>query len=152
MTTDTVCVACKMPNGVWLRREHPAEEWEPVMGGGSRKVIVYHEETGTRVFVAGNSFPHGASPAAEVIGGFAITKDVPRETWENWLKNHHDADMVKNRVIFAVPTMEDMRVEAVKNEVARSGLERIDPYNLPREFRASRNDMTGIEKATPGNR
>jgi hypothetical protein len=129
--TDTVWVACKMPHGLILRLHHFETVHEPVMGGGTREVKVARQH-GAVVRIKGNRMPYGIIPEHRIVDGFAITENVPKKFWDEWLSQNQELLAVKNRLVFAFDTLGDTVDEAKKMASLKSGLEPLDPDNLPR--------------------
>jgi len=147
----TACVMCKLPHGYWLQWFDMIETQEPVMGGGWRTVRRAIERPERRFLLAGNAAPFGMAPAAPIAGGYALTFGVPVDLWEHWLDSGgRDTDVFRNGLIKAAHSETEARVIGRENEARKSGLEPLDPTNLPRDFQAKRIGLGQIEKATPG--
>jgi len=131
--TATVTVACKLPNGLILRRFEWHDETE-VGPNGSRQVRIARP-TGESFTVAGNGGLGFMTPnlvdlmGRHVPGGFGITHGVPKDFWENWLSANKDTELVRSGLIFALPSESDVAIEARSREPLRSGLEPIDPID-----------------------
>ena len=97
---EFVTVACKLPHGLILRVFDMVEVSESVMGGGYRTAKVARER-GEQFVVKGWSHPQNAAPTSAIVGGYAITPNIPKDFWELWLSQNKDADYVKNHLIFA---------------------------------------------------
>jgi hypothetical protein len=146
----TVTVACKLPHGVWLR-VFKTEDWdEPVMGGGYRKTTRAVELAEHRVLIGGVAAPFGMSPASPMSFGYALTHNVPAQVWEKWVEDNRDSDIVRKKLIFAFAKDADVIAATREHETVKSGLEPLDPHNLPREFQAKRTGVGQLEKSTPG--
>jgi len=125
---SVVTVACKLPLGIVLRVFEKTEVSEPMPGG--IRTVEQHMEVGggsTRVKINGNAAPHGRSPSCMVIGGFALTPNVPAEIWEVWLEQNQDSDIVKHGLIFAYEKPSMAQGEAKEKKELKSGMERIKP-------------------------
>lgn len=129
--TGTVIVGCKIPNGIVLQLSTFESTQEPVMGGGHRDVKI-GRKVGEKYVVKGPSTPFGMVPRYLVAGGYALTSGIPREFWDEWVKQNHDADIVRRQLVIAHSTMEDVERQCLDNEKLLTGLEPIDPNNLPR--------------------
>lgn len=140
-TGKTCTVACKMPNGLILKLCAKEVRQEPVMGGGTREVDFY-VPIGDGVRIYGTEVPFGATPRVYNSGGYALTPGVDAEFMREWMDQYKLSDIVKSKMIFVQSTEERARDQGREMHETRSGLERIDPDNLPREFRGR------IEKAT----
>ena len=83
---DTVCVACKVTNGLNL---------------------------GDGVIIRGPTAQlpqHGGE--TDRIGGFVFTENVPRDVWDKWINSHQDMDLVKRGMIFMRSTIVEARAQA----------------------------------------
>jgi hypothetical protein len=85
--------------------------------------------------IEGNSWPHGMAPVSPMASGFALTPGVDKAFFDLWLDQNKTADMVKNGLLFAHSETRSVEAQARDHEAIKSGLERLDPANLPREFR-----------------
>jgi hypothetical protein len=128
---ETVWVACKLPHGLLLRTFHFETVWEPVMGGGTREVKIARVH-GPEVRIRGNTFPYGTVPNWPIEGGFGFTANVDKAFWDEWVEQNKDHPAVKNRLIWAMPDINSMTDEAKKLASVKSGLEPLDPQNLPK--------------------
>jgi hypothetical protein len=131
LAREVVWVACKMPHGLILRLFHLEDTYEPVMGGGTREVKIARQH-GVEVRIRGNTFPYGTVPNWRIEGGFGITENVDKAFWDEWIEQNRELPAVKNRLIWAFPDIKSTLEEAKKMESLKSGLEPLDPQNLPR--------------------
>lgn len=119
---ETVTVACKLPSGLLLRVFDFEEIMEPVLGGGTRtsKRAVLRGEP---IRINGNAVPFGEIPDGEdwtiakkkgdlFTNGYGITRGVPKDFWELWLRQNAESPMVKNNLVFAVSSVERARDQA----------------------------------------
>lgn len=141
---DTITVASKMPNGLVLRLFRMEEFAEPVMGGGQRQ-SQRAIQTGDEYTLNGTAFSieralRGDLPRHQIAGGFALTPGIPRDFWEQWLKQNEKSDMVRNGLIFAQASEQRARDAALEKEGLRSGLEPLDPDRLPADVRRIKRD------------
>ncbi len=97
----------------------------------SVKEARHHPELGSHK-INGNAVIAGM-PTSHLIGGYALTRGVPRELWENWYSFFKDSPLVKSRSVFAHQRRPEVVAEARANRKTRSGLERIDP-DKPHQF------------------
>lgn len=126
-----VVVACKMPNGLVLRLFRMIPHSEPVMGGGTREVMVA-EQFGESVTVKGNAFHTGVPPPMAIVGGYALTPGVDEEFFTQWIEQNKSLDLVKNNLIFAYSKTADTEARAREHKTQRSGLEPVNPNKLPK--------------------
>jgi hypothetical protein len=127
----TVCVACKVPQGIRLQLQHPMKRRMPKGLGGDND----YEETMFNVFggqiyncfgpaiPAMGGVPDGYVMPPDIKGGYAFTPGIPVDFWEQWLKQNAQADYVLNHMVFALPAMADAKIKAVSHEAEKSGLE-----------------------------
>lgn len=136
----TVAVASKMPFDFVLKLYDFAERSEPVLGGGSRMFKQAQERVGAQTFIAqGNSWAQNRGPHQQLVGGFAITHGIPKAFWDEWLEQNERADYVKNGMLFAHQEVNSTLAQAREYEKEKSGLERLDPSNLPKGLETSDN-------------
>jgi hypothetical protein len=149
---DTVCVACKLPNGVVLRAFTMRPIQEPMPGGGYRDTMMAEEIPGSRITVNGVATPHGVPHQWPMSSGYALTHNVPKAVWDAWLRDAADSDIVQNKLIFAYEQPADTAAAARDNEGRKSGLEPINPEAPPKEFgpRPGTPIPGGVQKAVPG--
>jgi hypothetical protein len=129
-STNTVTVACKLPHGLILRVFDMVESSEPMFGGGWR-TITKAAERPERVTLNGFARHLEKVPDHEIVGGYGITHDVPKDFWDHWYAQNKDSDFIKNNLIFANDRSLHATAEAKEKLRVRSGFEAIDPENLP---------------------
>lgn len=127
----TVTVACKLPNGLWLQLYQMGKEIEATPAG--TREVPKSVKIGDPIKIAGCALPFGQAPEIPMPGGYALTQ-VPADFWAKWLHDNADADVVKNRLIFAADSMDKTadRAREQHKEKVRSGMEPIDPKAPPR--------------------
>ncbi|MGF6444387.1 hypothetical protein [Paraburkholderia youngii] len=129
----TVVVASKLPMDLIARLYDSVERTEPVMGGGVRKFNIYEPRPNTKAFIfQGNSFPQNKGAHQRIVAGYALTHDIPKAFWDEWLKQNEKADYVTNGMIFAHTHDASTVARAKEMEGEKSNLERLDPDNLPK--------------------
>lgn len=132
--SDTVTVACKLPHGLVLRLHEMVDQNEPTAGGGFRKVK-RAQVIGQPVVLKGylRRFDRRKEPGPMAQeSSYALTPGVDAEFFKKWLAQNQDLDAVKNNLVWA-HTETDMVEGFIKeHEAQKSGLEPIDPNNLPR--------------------
>jgi hypothetical protein len=131
--TNTVTVACKIPNGLLLRTFHWETEKENTLHGYVDTPVA--KEDPEKYHVKGPALPWGVKPQFNIEGGYALTPGIPKSFWEKWAEQNADFDAFKNGLVFAVPTLNEARAEAKGMAKVKSGLEPVDPDNLPAEFK-----------------
>lgn len=125
----TVTIGCKLPNGLHLNVFNMVDDYEPVMGGGTRKT--------QRAQFAGRVTVKGVGRRVDdprIVAGAALTHNVDADHWARWLAANKDSDVVKNGLIFAAAKAGEAEAQAKDHVSLKSGLEPIDPESLPAEF------------------
>lgn len=108
--SGTVTVACKIPNGLILQL-HEMIDTNEVTPNGFRS-IMKAQPKGPQVHIAGYSREFMQAPKAPIVCGFALTRGVDADFWEEWLNQHRDADCVRNGLIFAHENVADSKAQA----------------------------------------
>ena len=106
----TVCVACKVPNGLILQLFEMADTTEVTPTG--HREIKKARLKGEQVKIAGYSRELMKEARAPIANGFALTRGVDADFWEEWLNQNRDADYVRNGLIFAHAQTADTRAHA----------------------------------------
>jgi hypothetical protein len=144
---EVVTVACSIPNGVYLHIDDMREENELVMGGGSRKVMrAYPRPHKFRIF--GPATPFGQAPKAMIVGAYALTPNVDKQFWDEWVKQNSESDMLKNKCLCAYPKPPDTRDWAKDHAGCESGLQPLNPDKDVRRPRPANPNLSPITTAT----
>jgi len=123
---DVVTVGCKIPNGLTLKLYVLEDGFEPVFGGGSRPVKIARQ-VGDPIQINGSARAPGSDPDAKrVIGGYGLTNNVPKEAFEQWMRDNKDLTMVRNGLIFAHESPDRVADQAKDHRAVRSGLEALN--------------------------
>jgi hypothetical protein len=130
----TLTVACKLPCGYVMEVWGMEERQEEILGGGFR-VVKRAVSLGKRVKINGAARKIGQDSPHEIRYGVGLTHGVDADFFAAWLDQHKDDDLVKNGIIFAAAKSIDVEAQAKDRSPQRSGLEAVDPNNLPGEFR-----------------
>lgn len=133
-----VVVACKIPNGLVLQLQRPFEKFEDTRDGPEKRTYnVFH---GRRYVVRGPAYPVGTlpegfnkfRPTPMIEGGYAITRGIPKDFWEEWLRQNAQAEYVlppnegaEHGMIFAYDDLDDLAAAAREQESLLSGHEPI---------------------------
>lgn len=144
-----VTIGCKVPMGVILRLQSLKAFKHPTPGGG------FHEELRSEpmpnvaeIVIAGNAAEAGKLPrltGMPNIGDYALTHNVPRDVWEEWCKQNHDSDLLKNGMLFCQSDRARAEDMAKDNAMRWSGMGPLvekDPRN-PKPINAA---VTGLQK------
>lgn len=120
---NTLTVGCKVPNGLILQNHILEDAFEMVFGGGQRPTKK-GRPVGNPIHITGASRAPGSDPDAKrVIGGFALTYNVPRDDFEMWMRDNAELDIVKKGLIFAHENADRAADQAKDQKSFRSGLE-----------------------------
>jgi len=132
--SETVTVASKLPWGLHMQIYDFRTEYEAVMGGGSREFKMARPRHGAKTYtIKGNSYNKTMGDNGKQIeAGYAVTHGIPKAFWEEWLSQNREADYIVNGMIFAHQEYASVAAEAKEKEAIKSGLERLDPRNLPK--------------------
>ncbi len=118
-------VACKIPNGIFLR----VFEWEEVRVAslGGHITEKRSKQVGPKVEIHGPGVPFGEIPKYIITpSGFALTPNVPRDLWRRYKEQNFDSEAIKNGLLYAFPN-NDMAADASKElKDVKSGLEPLD--------------------------
>jgi len=125
----TVTVACKVPNGLELRVMEGFEWSEPVMGGGTRTAVI-HRQKGESVKIKGNAAAEGVGIINH--GGYHLTSGVDASFWDAWLEQNKDTMLVTNHLVYALAREDSAAAKGREMAKTKSGMERLDPENLPK--------------------
>jgi hypothetical protein len=125
---ETLTVACKMPQGIIARVFEMVDFDEPVMGGGVR-TVQRARQLGDPVTIKGFAVPQGHENNAP--GGYALTYGVDAEFFNKWLEQNAETAMIKKGLIFAMSRTDSATSKAKEQAKLKSGLDRLDPENLP---------------------
>lgn len=121
-----VTIASKLPNAHVLRVDRLVDDVE-MTTNGVRNIRV-PEKIG-EIRLNGCGAPQGERPRGDVIAGFALTKNVPADLWNEWVKTHPADPLLVNGILHAYESRDDL-VDAVKeHKGVTSGLERLDMSN-----------------------
>jgi hypothetical protein len=127
---NVVTVACKVPNGLLLRafKMVPAREQTPT---GYRD-IEKAEQVGNPVKINGPAVPFGQAPDYPIVGGYALTPNVGKEFFEEWLHQNEDHAAVRAKLIFAHGNLTVVSDRAKEQKDVLSGLEPLNPDRTTR--------------------
>lgn len=130
----TMSVACKIPNGLMLRVFAPDKVMVPVMAGGVKEVTRWRPTTWSQK-LNGPAKRMGQEVGYQIMHGFGLTHGVDADQFALWLDQNKDTEMVRLGLVFgqAKPDAVIQQTNDHRNEL--TGLEPIDPKNLPAEFK-----------------
>ena len=136
-SNETVSIASKLPMPFVMQLHHKVKRTVQAHGGTST-IEVFEPVIGTKskpssFTIAGNSYIKRPGDAVGVINsGYAITTGIPKEFWDDWVSLYHSHDAIQNNMIFAHKESASIISMAKEHEGEKSGMERLDPKNLPK--------------------
>lgn len=148
VSARAVTVAYKGPSGLLLRLFKMVSRPEPVMGGGSRDTLVA-EQVGEIVRINGNATPHGMAPRCEIVGGYALTHDVPADFMAEWLKQNAEHDAVRNGLLIVHGTVANVTAQAKEQRSTSSGLQPLDVSETTEKDRTRLSDKRVGPRTNP---
>jgi len=98
--SDTVTVACKLPNGLFMD-----------VKGVITTINGFRTSTGT------------------AIGGYGLTENINKDYFDAWMKEHADQPYVKKELIFALNKTSSAESKAAEYSETKSGLEGLPQDN-----------------------
>lgn len=120
-------IGCKLPHGVLLemgdREDDEAYRSHRIIG-------VLH-----------------AHPS-ELFEGAAITRNIPTDFWEAWMKTHSKLSFVKREFIFASAALEDVQAWAFEQAKRVVGLEGVDPFAPPKGIEIDKKSLLLVGTGT----
>lgn len=99
---------------------------------GPRQIKQY-VKAGEVWIVRGTAYPEGTPPRGfikrpEEVQGYVITKGIPKDFWDAWVEQYGQTDMVRNRLIFACDTYDEIEGVAAENVDVKCAM---SPLNMP---------------------
>lgn len=145
-----VVVACKIPNGIYIRAFKLVEEQETIPNGV--RTVKVARNSGEPIKINGPGRIDLAGDRRPMAGAFALTYNVDADIFEQWLLANKDTPMVQNKLIFCHAKTGEVAAVAREAEGQRTGLE---PMDTQGDKRISKNrtttragSLSGIETAS----
>lgn len=113
------------------------------MGGGIEK-RKRAAPFGEAVKINGPAKAYGKESVHEIKQGAGLTFGVDADHFAAWMEANKDSDAVKKGFIFAAAKTGDAVAQAKERFAEKTGLEQIDRFNLPPEFRQSIATAKGV--------
>ena len=130
----TMTVACKIPNGLILRVFVPETYSVPVMAGGVKEVT-RSRPTEWAQKINGPARKLGQDTAHTIIHGAGLTHGVDADLFALWLEQNKRSDYVLKGLVFGHEKANNTIAQAQEHRDEKSGMEPVDPNNLPPEFK-----------------
>jgi hypothetical protein len=122
---STVAVGCRYPHGLLLRVFDMVGQREP-LGGGRFADVKVAQARAEQVKLRGYLDP-SIPLAVDSKGKYAVTRDVPADFFERWLKDNADSDIVKNEVVFCADSESELKAKGRDFKDERNGMQPVDP-------------------------
>lgn len=135
-SAETVTVACKLPHGFKMRLFRAEDVDREMFGGGYRTFKEYRTIPDSPSYTL-NGFARDikVSPEHTIVAGFGLTHGIPKDFYEEWMRQNKDARFVKEGLIFAYASEAKTIAESREKASLRCGMEPLDPDNLPAQFK-----------------
>ncbi|CCE07591.1 hypothetical protein BRAS3843_2290002 [Bradyrhizobium sp. STM 3843] len=122
---NVVTVACKLPNGLLLRNFKMVDDNEVTPTG--YRAIKRAEQVGETVQIHGAAVPKGETREYMIIGGYALTPNVDKDFFDEWMRQNKDHPAIKGGLIFANTRESMVTGQAKEQKAVLSGLEPLNP-------------------------
>ena len=146
---ETVTVACKV-SVPWIDLQlcKPMQVSEQTMNG-SKEVTMFYKD-GPVIRIRGTAYPVGQTPEGfpekpERLFGYALTRNIPKDWWDEFTKQYAKWPYLQNGLVYAFANLDDGRAQAKEQRAFTSGLEPINPKGDPRSPRPISEGMDPIE-------
>lgn len=145
---EKVVVANKLPFALRLRTFKMVGVIEQRPNAPSKEIEMAEARPDTYL-VSGTAEMRGPGRTStkdgrRIMWGYALTDGVPKDVWEQWAEDNKDQPMVRNKLVFAMPSMADAEACARENEGRVTNLEPLNPDGDPR---MQRNIVTATTRA-----
>jgi len=134
--TATVTVASKHPQDIELR---VMEKYTQRVTYQSMTVDEEHwRSKGRHYVVKGNSKPTNGNYRAPIAGGYALTRGIPAEFWDEWCKQNEGSPLLKpdgfdgQPILHALERPREVAAWAKDHAFVRSNMEPMSPEDDPR--------------------
>lgn len=143
----TCTVGCRLPNGLILRLYTMVEHDEPLIGGNGHKTVkraqpLFQDGKPKEIKLNGSARFVGKEMPHDIRNGAGLTFGVDADFFAKWMADNKDSEIVKNGLVFAQTKAGEIEAQAKDHRQQVTGLEPLDPRNMPAEFKGK------IETAT----
>jgi hypothetical protein len=138
MSTDTVSIGCRLPNGLKLEVGYQTSH----QGAGGAPFVMYRKSADYATFTLKGRNQHllVRNPVGKIVTTLAsqiglepvITHGVPADLWQRWSKEHADSWLLKSGQIFVLPKTDAATVKAVTTDAKAISPNILEPLN-PKE-------------------
>lgn len=97
--------------------------------------VPYPVSDTARIKINGCARHVGKDSPHDIRNGAGLTFGVDADVFARWLEQNKDSDLVRKGLVFAQAKQADVEAQAKEHRKERTGLEPIDPKNLPPEFK-----------------
>lgn len=102
------------------------------------------QRVGEPVILKGNAHPISRAPEAPLFGNYALTYGIDADFMTEWMKQNASHPAVRENLIFIHEKPSMVEGKAKEHAATRSGLEPIDPNNLPKDLKRIQKEGTAI--------
>lgn len=146
-------VACKIPNGLVLQLCRKTTYLEDTPSGTRERAR--YDKVGERHVVAGPAYPNGPVPRGfppkpMIVGGYALTPNIPRDFFEEWMHQNKDAPFVVNKMIYGYATLDEAREVSKDNRKTLSGFEPLAQAEADKDGNMTIKDPRAPRSMAPG--
>lgn len=124
-SSNTVVVACKHPPGIFMTVYEMGDHRVAALGGGMH--VEPRSVAKNKPFkINGPATPFGQAPKGLVVGGYALTSNVPEDLAKAWMEQNKESDLVRNNLIYIADKADNAAAKAKEQKAVKSGLEPLD--------------------------
>ena len=124
-SAETVTVACKLPHGIIMHLDEMVDVIEQRPSGSV--VVKMANRLPQEYKLNGAAHYQNKLPEHTIVGNYGLTFGIPKDFWDEWLKQNEKAEYVKNGLIFAATSERNATAEAKEKKDIVTGFERLDP-------------------------
>jgi hypothetical protein len=128
MSTDTVTIGCKLHNGYILEVGY---QLTGKTADGKTVARYMREPNYKRVVLKGSNAHNQAGIQTPMsVARVYLNRGVPKDFWDQWLKEHKSSYFVRNGIIFEAKTEAEAQLKAIESEGAPPVLEPLDKSKM----------------------
>jgi len=122
MAENTVTIGCKLPGGLVIEVGYKVEA---TGADGKKFTKLQKTDKYRRVVLKGwhSGVPDGVIVLANHQPKPGITRGVPKEVWDEWVKEPSHASLVEQGIVFVATNEADLQAKILDARKAKSGLE-----------------------------
>lgn len=121
---EMVIVGCRHPHGIILRLYDMVDSREAA--GAGRYDVVKVARPRNQTFTLNGYVDRRLPVAVDGIGMYGVTRDIPSDFFNEWMKQNADSPIVKNGIVFAATKQSDFDAIGREYKSETTGLEPLD--------------------------